>query len=162
MITNLNNKHLTEEQVKALQESLTNLETATVSLTVNLTPQERQQYGTINEQNKLLVNKVRDYRKNNPSQSAPDIDWNEFEKDFQSRAVLEAAINKLDAIREKLVNSKTLHDYNNYQAALEDYAYTSYKAGSQAAGYETKKNELKQFFNRSGAKKKTNTHKSDE
>lgn len=147
-ITNLRNTHLSTTEVKTLQDAIAQIEQATASLNANLTAKERQQYGTINEQNKLLVNKVRDYKRDSPTLSVPDIDWEEFEKDFQSRQVLEGAINRLDAIREKLVSAKTLHDYDNYQAALEDYAYTSYKAGSQAGGFETKKNEMKQFFAR--------------
>ena len=43
-------------------------------------------------------------------------------------------------------DAKILHDYDNYQSALNDYAFTTYKAGSNAAGFQTKMNELKQFF----------------
>jgi flavodoxin len=45
-------------------------------------------------------------------------------------------------------NAKTLHDYDNYQAALDDYAYTNYKTGTSAPGYEAKQKDLKQFFSR--------------
>ncbi|WP_394330402.1 hypothetical protein [Chryseobacterium populi] len=42
-----------------------------------------------------------------------------------------------------------MHDYDNYQAALIDYAFTAFKAGTAAPGYEVKHNELKQFFGKS-------------
>ena len=74
----------------------------------------------------------------------------EFEKDYNSRQVMENLQHRLDALAERIKNAKILHDYDNYQSALDDYAYTTYKAGSQAPGYETKMNEMKQFFNRSG------------
>lgn len=57
-ITNLNNAHLTEAQVTAAQDALTQLENALAVLTVTLTAEERSTYGSVNEQNKLLVNKV--------------------------------------------------------------------------------------------------------
>lgn len=149
-INNLNNTHLTAAQVTEVKNALTALETALALLTVTLTPDERIAYGSVNEQNKLLVNKVWDYRRDSPNLSIPDLDWDEFEKDYESRQLMESIMNRLGALQERVKNTKILHDYDNYQSALDDYAYTSYKAGSQAPGYETKMNELKQFFARSG------------
>lgn len=149
-INNLNNVHLTEAQITAAKDALTQLEDAFALLNVTLTPAERSTYGSVNEQNKLLVNKVWDYRRNSPNLSVPDLDWDEFEKDYNSRLAMENFQYRLDALQERIKNAKILHDYDNYQSALDDYAYTSYKAGSQAPGYETKLNEMKQFFNRSG------------
>lgn len=156
-LTNLNNAHLTQAQVTAAQDAATALENALAVVNVTLTPDERQQYGSINEQNKLLVNKVNDYHKNNPQLSVTDVDWDEFDKDFASRGVFENLIGRLDALSAKLKNAKTLHDFDNYQAALADYSYTSYRAGTGAEGFETKYNELKQFFNRSGKTKDPET-----
>ena len=149
-INNLNNSHLTNAQVTEIQNAINALENALAMLTVTLTPEERRTYGSVNEQNKLLVNKVWDFRRDSPNLSLPDLDWSEFENDYQSRQLMESIQNRLGALQERIKNTKILHDYDNFQSALEDYAYTSYKAGSQAPGYETKMNELKQFFNRSG------------
>ena len=49
-----------------------------------------------------------------------------------------------------LNNNKILHDFDNYQAALTDYDFSKYKFNTKVAGYETKVNELSQFFNRTG------------
>lgn len=149
-INNLNNAHLTEAQMNEIKTALTTLETALSALNVTLTPEERRTYGSVNEQNKLLINKVWDYRQNSPHLSQPDLDWVEFEKDMTSRQFIENISHRVAALDERLKNSKILHDYDNYQTALDDYAYTNYKAGSSAPGYETKMNELKQFFPRSG------------
>lgn len=145
-LTNLNNVHLTEAQLTAAQDALTNLETALQDLNINLTPEDRQRYGSINEQNKLLVNKVHDFNRTQNTLSAPEVDWAEFDKDFTSRQNYEGMISRLESVITKLKNAKTLHDYDNYQAALTDYAYTSYKAGAASPGFEVKQNELKQFF----------------
>ena len=104
-ITNLNNAHLTAAQVTAAQDALTQLENALAVLTVTLTAEERSTYGSVNEQNKLLVNKVWDYRRNSPNLSAPDLDWDEFEKDYNSRQVMENLQHRLDALAERIKNA---------------------------------------------------------
>ncbi|WP_449401332.1 hypothetical protein [Chryseobacterium wanjuense] len=78
--------------------------------------------------------------------SAPEVDWEEFNRDQTSRQNLESMIARLDNLITRLTNAKTLHDYDNYQAALTDYAYTAYKAGTASPGFENKQNDLKQFF----------------
>lgn len=150
-ITNLNNTHLTAAQITAINVAFMALEAALVSLNTQLTPEERQQYGSINEQNKLLVNKVKEYHDTQPTLSDATIVWSEFDADYASRLFKEGAINRLQALVTRLTNSKTLHDYDNYQTALQDYAYTSYMAGRGNPAFETKYNELKQFFNRTGS-----------
>ena len=107
-------------------------------------------FRVINEQNKLIVNKALAYRTNQPNLSSADVDWEEFQNDFDSRTFIEATITRLQAVLEGLNNNKILHDFDNYQAALTDYGYSQYKAGTKAAGFETKVTEMAQFFNRTG------------
>ena len=152
-ITNLNNTHLTAAQVTAATAAITALENELAVVNVNLSAEERRRYGSINEQNKLLVNKTMDYHNTQPTHESPHVDWVEFSKDFSSRNNLEGMIARLDSLTIRLKNAKILHDYDNYQAALADYAYTNFMAGTQTPGYENKMNELKQFFNRTTAKK---------
>ncbi|MFC6269056.1 hypothetical protein [Frigoriflavimonas asaccharolytica] len=78
----------------------------------------------------MFVNKVSDFNKNQADLSASEIDWEEFQKDFASRQNYEAIIARLESITMSLKNAKILHDYDNYQAALIDYGFTSYKAGT--------------------------------
>ena len=92
-INNLNNVHLTAAQQDAINDAITALELALEMLTVALTPAERKSYGSVNEQNKLLVNKVSDFRNNSPQLSDPEIDWTEFGLDYSSRLFLENAWN---------------------------------------------------------------------
>jgi hypothetical protein len=152
-INNLNNVHLTAAQQDAINDAITALELALEMLTVALTPAERKSYGSVNEQNKLLVNKVSDFRNNSPQLSDPEIDWTEFGLDYSSRLFLENAWNRIQALQERMRDAKILHDYDNYQMSLHDYGYTTYRAGSGAAGFENKMNELKQFFVSRGNKK---------
>jgi hypothetical protein len=116
-----------------------------------LTEEERVRYGSVNEQNKLLVNKVRDYRQNSPQMSTPDVDWTEFESDYQSRIFLESCANRLKSLAYQIQSTKILHDHDNYQDALSDYAYAQYKKGAGEPGFAEKVAEIKQFFNRAGS-----------
>lgn len=145
-LTNLNSTHLSSVKITAAQDAIAALETALAEITINLSPEDRKKYGSINEQNKLFVNKVYDYNQSQSSLSSPEVDWDEFNRDHTSRNNMEMMISKLDSIITRLKNAKTLHDYDNYQSALVDYSYTTYKSGTSAPGFENKYKDLKQFF----------------
>ena len=51
-----------------------------------LNEEERLKYGSINEVNKLFVNKVKSYSDESPSLRSPDVDWVEFRADYDMRA----------------------------------------------------------------------------
>lgn len=143
---NLSNKHFDAPAKTAINNALTALENAFVGKLANLSPEERQKYGSVNEQNKLIINKVRDFRNSQPALCSPDIDWTEFANDNNSREVLQNTIQRLQGLMDGIANAKILHDFDNYQAALLDYEFAKYKFSTQSPGYETKVNELKQFF----------------
>jgi hypothetical protein len=48
-------------------------------------------------------------------------------------------------------NTRIAHDFDNYQASLNDYDYCTFKLRNNPE-YEVKVNELRQFFNRTGTK----------
>lgn len=154
-IKSLNNNHLSTEKTTAVTAALTTLEETLAEITVNLSADERRRYGSISEQSKLLVNKVYDFAQNQPDLSSPDVDWDEFKKDYESRAFIEGLVARMQKLIDGLTNAKTLHDFDNYHAALDDYSYTTYKAHTATPGYENKQNELKQFFSRTKSTKQT-------
>ena len=123
-----------------------------LTYTQNLTPEERQRYGSINEQNKLLVSKVMDYYKTEPSLSTPDIDWAAFEQSWASRVGFVQLETLCHTIIEICSDSRILHDYFLYQNALVDYDYSKYRAEStqSGAGFNTKVEDIKQLFPNTG------------
>lgn len=151
-ISNLNNVHLNDTQIHAIKQAVVALDNAMQLLQVNLTPEDRNRYGRVNEQNKLFINKIYDYIMNNPDLCSRDVNWEEFKQDYKSRAFLEQLINDLESLITRAKNAKILHDFDNYQDALEDYAYTSFRARSKTVGYEDKHRELKQFFQKTRKK----------
>ena len=143
---NLDNRHFSATEKTAINTVLANLELAFADKLANLSAAERQQYGSVNEQNKLIINKVKSFHDAQPTLSSPDIDWAEFNNDFDSREYLQTAIQRLQSLIDGLGNAKILHDYDNYQASLTDYDFTKYKASTNAVGFQTKVAELSQFF----------------
>lgn len=144
-IKDLINLHFTPADMTAINTALTTIQNTLAAKCNNLTPEERQQFGSIGERNKLFVNKVRDYR-SNQGMGTPDVDWTEFEADWQDRNFLETFLTRLALFTEMAGDTKIMHDYDVYQAALTDYDYTKYKASTNTPGYDTKYDDLRQFF----------------
>ncbi len=151
---NFETRHFSKEEKAEINTALQTLQSVLSGKVATLTPEERQQYGSINEQNKLIVNKVKDYRDNDPELSSPEVDWNEFDNDYESRSFLQSTINSLTELSRGLENAKILHDWDNYQASLVDYQYTVYRNDSGSTGFHTKVEEIRQFFPRGGNAKK--------
>ncbi len=146
---NIIESQLSEADRTAIGDSITELETNLSGKTGVLDENERKRYGSINEQNKLVVNKAWEFRQNQPALSSPGVDWAEFEKDFNARSFLENCINRLNAIVHSLESTKIMHDYDNFQDALKDYGYAQYQKGAGEDGYSAKVDEFKQFFAKS-------------
>ena len=144
--TNFDSRHFSEAEKTALNTAVAAVETALAPKLANLSPDERQQYGSVNEQNKLIINKVKDFRDSQPALSSPDVDWDEFLNDHDTRAFLQTTMQRLQSLIDGLANAKILHDWDNYQAALTDYDFAKYKVTTNAIGYQTKVAELAQFF----------------
>ncbi len=149
----LQNK-LTAADVAAINTALATIETALAGKTVNLTPEERKQFGSINEQNKLLVNKINDFRTSQAQHNSPQVDWVEFEADYAARTDLSAIVTKLDAITEQITDTRILHDNDNFQQSLTQYSYLSYLSQQNVAGTTGLKEEVAQFFPRVGSSEK--------
>lgn len=146
---NLAQQHLSNDEMTIIDQSLDALEQVLEGRKRNLSPEERQRYGSVNEANKLFVNKVYDFSKTQPGMCSPDVDWEEFEADYQDRTLIQTRLNRLKSLMEILENNKILHDFDNFQNALMDYSFTQYKKDSVAGGYVSKFNELRQFFSKS-------------
>lgn len=149
-LNNLGRVHLTAAQITTIDAALTSIEGVLNQVSQNLSKEERLKFGSVNETNKLFVNKVREYRQNSPSLSSPDVDWTEYEADFQDRSIADTRLDRLKTIERLLSDFKIVHDFDNYQDALTDYSFSQYKESTKAVGFSEKVAELKQFFPNTG------------
>lgn len=153
MMRNVIESKFSPQDKKQVDDLISKLEALLKDKLTALTESERTKYGSINEQNKLLVNKVRDYHQNSPDLCAPEIDWKDFEKDYNARNFLETRMNRIQSIVYQMESTKKMHDYDNYRDALIDYGYAQYRKGAGENGYTEKVAELKQFFPRTSETK---------
>lgn len=145
-----------EEDKAAFNDLLKQMETLIKNKMVSLTAEERAHFGSVNEQSKLLINKTRDFRINDPTLSSPDIDWEKFESDYQARRFIESATLRLDSISSQFKSTKILHDYDNRQDSLKDYSYSKYKINAGESGFTQKVAQIQQFFPNTGKRKTRN------
>ncbi|MBL7785256.1 MAG: hypothetical protein JNM36_05080 [Chitinophagales bacterium] len=149
-INDLGNKHFSPQDMSQIDAHISAIEVIVATIAPNLTDEERQKYGSINEQNKLLVNKVHDYASVSPHLCSPDVNWAEFERDYQTRQFADTRLLRLENVMKMLKDTKIVHDYDNYRDTLVDYDHAKYKSGTNTPGYTEKTKELSQFFPRTG------------
>jgi hypothetical protein len=154
-LTNLGRLHLTVAQKTAIDTALTSIETQLLTVTQNLSAEERIKFGSVNETNKLFVNKDREYFQTQPNLASADVDWTEFEADFQDRTFADTRLDRIATIVRMFSDFKIVHDFDNYQDALTDYDFSKYKAGTKTPGFTEKVEELKQFFPNTGGGNKS-------
>ena len=150
---NLNAPHISDTEQQAILAVFDQLLTLLTPKFCQLSAEERQRYGSVNEQNKLLINKVFEFKQSQPNLSAPEIDWHKFEADHNDRVFLSQIIMIVESILYDIQSTKMAHDNDNYNAARIDYAYSEYRAKNDILGSLQKYNELKQFFSRTTPKK---------
>ena len=152
----MNNNHVTPADVTQFDLLIAQTEALIQPYLRNLTPEENTRVGSIAEKEKLMVNKVKDYNDSQPGLSSTDVDWTEFTLDFNSRRFYELRAMRLMALAKAMLETKRLHDHDNYQNALIDYAYAQYKDRTQPGlGYDTKVAEIGQFFTGGGPSEPT-------
>lgn len=132
-----------------LQKALETIQRVLKGKTINLTPAERQQYGSIGEYNKLLVEKTKMYAAQNPDFIPRNFDLAEFDKDYKMRQTFINTLSLLTNITEQIEDTKILLDYDNYSDALKIYRHIRYLAEEGEPGLESVYEDLKQLFAKS-------------
>jgi hypothetical protein len=146
-ITNLNNDHFTEQEKVQIDKAWVSIMQVLTRKTRNLSPEERQKYGSISEENKLVVQKVLDYNTNQPHLNAPEVDYAELGADWIDRLYLSGFLSRMVEATNIVNNIRITHDYDAFQNSRIDYKYTKYKLSTEpGAGFESKYNDLLYFF----------------
>jgi hypothetical protein len=146
-ISNLNNDHFTPGEMDDVSNSWDKIIGVLTGKSRNLSPEERQKFGSIAEKNKLVVLKSMDYHTNQAHLDCPDVDYKELAADWADRTFLAGFISKMAEANNICNNIRITHDFDAYQAARKDYDYTKYKLSTDpGAGWESKYNDLLPFF----------------
>ncbi len=144
---------LTEEEENALQKAVDTINQILKEKVVSLTPTERQKYGNVSDLNKLLIDKCKDYMEQNPEIIPHVVDKNEFDRDYKVRKQLEQSIRSFTRIIEKLKDTKTLVDHDNYHAAVAYYRYIKFLSSQNEPGVTSIYQDLQKHYKHASAKK---------
>lgn len=145
-LENLISVEFTNAELAQLDTAFGTIETVLQGKTINLTPEQRQQYGSIAEQNKLFVNKAKSYMEQYPQYVPPFLDKPEYDKDFAARQQLESRMQKMNSLTEQLSDTKILLDFDNYHNSLTFYRNVKYLSSENVPGTNVIYNDMKQFF----------------
>lgn len=150
-ITNLNSDHFTEEERNVIEKNWDSIMNIMRAKARNLSPDERSKYGSVNEENKLVVQKVLEYHRNQPHLDCPEVDYKELQDDWDDRMFLAGFVSRMLEATNIANNIRITHDYDAFQNARVDYNHAKYKMDTMpGAGFERKYRDLLYFF-------KTNT-----
>ncbi|QHI36975.1 hypothetical protein IMCC3317_23460 [Kordia antarctica] len=149
-LENLISIEFTTEELTALDTHLDGIQQVLAGKMVNITPEQRQQYGSIGNQNKLIVDKAKNYMEQHPNWVPNFIDKTEFDKDYNARQQMEERTQRLQNLTQQLLDTKTLLDHDNYTNTLSFYRMIRYLAGENEPGSKTVYEDMKVLFARSG------------
>ena len=160
-LDNLISVSFTTEELSKLDQALQTIGTVLSGKTINLTPEERQQYGSIAEQNKLFVNKVKTYMEQQPQYVPNFLDKAEFDKDYLGREQVEQRLQRMSSLTEQLSDTKVLLDHDNYHNAITFYRNLKFLSGENVPGTNVIYEDMKQFFVTTGTSAPPVPHSDD-
>ncbi|KFE96994.1 hypothetical protein [Chryseobacterium luteum] len=145
-LDNLISLNFSSEELSNLDTALQTIEAVFSGKTINLIPEERQQYGSIAEQNKLFVNKAKSYMEQYPQFVPNFLDKTEFDKDFAAREQIENRLQRISSLTEQLSDTKVLLDHDNYHNAITFYRNIKFLSGENVPGTNVIYEDMRQFF----------------
>ena len=160
-IDNLISVEFTEQELTILGNALNEIAQLLSGKVINLTPEERKQYGSIADKNKIFVDKCKAYMEQNIDTLPKTIDKHEFDKDYKARQQIEEPLRKLLQLAEMLSDTKILLDFDNYNGSLSYYRYVKFLATQNTPGITSIYEDLRQHFEKAakGSKAKAQDNK---
>ncbi|MFL1896231.1 hypothetical protein ACJRPK_11050 [Aquimarina sp. 2-A2] len=147
-LENLISVSFSDKELKDLDTHLNAFKMILKGKTVNISADQRQQYGRIANQNKLIVDKVKNYMEQNPEWVPNFIDKEEFDRDYAVRKQIEDRVHLMENLTQQLIDTKTLLDHDNYNNALSFYRMVRYLSKENEPGAKTVYEDMKKLFNR--------------
>ncbi len=149
-LENLISVSFSTEDIDKLSKGITLIKEALHGKTVNLTPDQRLQYGRIANQNKLIVDKAKSYMEQHPNWVPNFLDKQEFDRDYAGRTQIETHLQQLENLTQQLLDTKTLLDHDNYTNALSFYRMMRFLAGENEPGAKSVYEDMKVLFKKNG------------
>ncbi|GET46151.1 MULTISPECIES: hypothetical protein [Capnocytophaga] len=145
-LDNVISVEFSSEELKKINDALATIEQVMKDKSVNLTPDERQQYGRIADRNKLLVDKCKVYMELNPQSLPPTLNKEEFDRDYQARTQIDPIMKRIAVLQTIFSDMKTLLDFDNFNASVSYYRYVKYLSMQNAPGMTAIYGDLKMHY----------------
>lgn len=145
---------LVKDHLKEIEEHLTALEQLVNPNTPIITNEDRHLYGRGGgNANKLLVADVSQLSHTQPQLNSPLIDWAEFSNDNFAGSTIGGWVSRITAVAYKLESAKMMHEYDNYNDAIDQYAHLQYLSRNNVQGANEAYNKLREHFRKGKAGK---------
>lgn len=145
-LDNLISVKFTEDELQKLNSAIQQINQVLQGKAINLSPEERKQYGSIADRNKVLVDKCKHYMEQDAETLPRTIDKTEFDADYNARQQLEAPLKALSRIVEKISDTKILLDHDNFHNAIAYYRYIKYLSSQNEPGTTSIYQDLKKHY----------------
>ncbi|TCN72879.1 hypothetical protein [Acetobacteroides hydrogenigenes] len=145
---------LVKDHLKEIEEHITALEQLVNPNTPVITNEDRHLYGRGGgNANKLLVADVSQLAKTQPQLNSPLIDWSEFASDNLAGSTIGGWVSRINAVAYKLESAKMMHEFDNYNDAIDQYAHLQYLTRNNVQGASEAYNQLRGHFRKGKASK---------
>ena len=154
----------TEQELTKIANALNEVMQLLSGKVVNLSPEERMQYGSIADKNKVFVDKCKAYMEQDPATVPNTLNKHEFDKDYKARQQMEEPLRMVLRIAEMLSDTKILLDFDNYNGSISYYRSDKFLATQNTPGITSSIYEdLRQHFERAakGSKAKAQDNKQE-
>ncbi len=150
-LENLISINFTPQELKELDDHMAGIQNIFKGKTINLTTDQRRQYGSIGNHNKLIVDKAKSYMEQHPKWIPRFLDKEEFDRDHSAREQVESRVQQLTNLSQQLIDTKTLLDHDNYTNALSFYRMMRFLAGENEPGAKPVYEDMKVLFSKSSS-----------
>jgi hypothetical protein len=151
-LDNLISIQFTAAELLIIDNALTAIEGVFAGKVVNLTPEQRQQYGRIGNNTENWIVKVKGYMDGNPTLIPNYIDKAEHDKDYASRKDIQPRLNRLTSVFEALDDTQKLMSSDLWHNSIAFYRNLKIASQQNVPGSTAIYNDLKTQFP-SGPKK---------
>ncbi len=148
---------LSPEEEARLNSCIGELETLLASKFVNLTPDERKEYGRAGHRTENWITKVHQYIQQYPDLVPRHVDVNEFNNDYRSRTALMPYLRRLEAVVTRMDDTGLLLGSDLYTNALMYYRNLKVLSAANVPNAKAVEADLKQQFPAPSRKKAENT-----
>lgn len=145
---NLISAEFSSEDMKKIDDALNTIIEVLEKKAVNLTPDERRQYGNVADYNKMFIEKVKINMEQAPDTVPATINKAEFDRDYKLSTQMREPLRKVYRILEMITDTRMLADTDNYAVGLLYYKYIKFLAAQNIPGAVTILAELRKHFKR--------------